>query len=319
VAVQLLSFSTDYFAATERAEAARAAYASFASIGIEPRGEGPFRSQMTAMALPNLAVGQIANSACTVSRTSTHIAGGNDDLTLFIVTEGRVKVQLKGREEQVYGPGEAYIAGNDHAGEFDLDSIGHIQLAVPREAMARRIAGPDRLADHSWRLDAVPELRFIAGYARLLLSTEENWTPELAGLASAHAHDLMTLLLGARRDEAGLARLGGLRAARLRAVLGEIERHFAEPDFTAGTAGAALGLAERTVHDLLHGTGTSFTERVLELRLQRALTMLAGGTTLRVSQVAYACGFGTVAHFTRAFRRRFGATPTAARSFEAER
>jgi transcriptional regulator GlxA family with amidase domain len=129
----------------------------------------------------------------------------------------------------------------------------------------------------------------------------------------------MTLLLGARRDEAELARLSGLRAARLRAVLGEVERHFAEPDFTAGTAGAALGLAERTVHDLLHGTGTSFTERVLELRLQRALTMLAGGTTLRVSQVAYACGFGTVAHFNRAFRRRFGATPTAARSFEAER
>jgi AraC-like DNA-binding protein len=319
VVVQLLSFSTDDFDARERAEAARAAYAGFANIGIEPRGEGSFRSQMTAAALPNLAVGQIANSACAVSRTSAHIAGGNDDLTLFIVTEGRVRVQLKGREERVYGPGEAYVASNDHAGDFDLDSIGHIQLAVPRAALARRIAGADRLVDRSWRLDAVPELRFIAGYARLLLSTEEDWTPELAGLAAEHAHDLMALLLGARRDDAQLAQMGGLRAARLRAVLSEIERHFAEPDFTAAAAGAAVGLAERTVHDLLHETGTSFSERVLELRLQFALAMLASGTTLRVSQVAYACGFGTVAHFNRTFRRRFGETPTAARAFGAER
>jgi transcriptional regulator GlxA family with amidase domain len=98
-------------------------------------------------------------------------------------------------------------------------------------------------------------------------------------------------------------------------VLGEIDRHFGEPDFTARAAGAAVGLAERTVHDLLHETGVSFAERVLELRLQRALAMLESGTTLRVSQVAYACGFGTVAHFNRSFRRRFGETPTAARSF----
>ncbi len=317
--VPLLSFSTDDFAATERAEAARAAYASFASIGIEPRGEGPFRSRMSALALPGLALGQIANSACAVSRTSRHIAGGNDDLTLFIVTEGQVTVQLRGREARVYGAGDAYLAPNDLAGDFELDSIGHIQLALPRAAIARRIADPDRLLDRSWRLDAAPELGFIAGYARLLLSAEENWMDGLAGMAAGHAHDLMVLLLGARRDEAELARLGGLRAARLRAVLGEIDRHFCEPGFAARAAGAPLGLAERTVQDLLHETGVSFSERVLELRLQRALAMLASGTPLRVSQIAYECGFGTVAYFNRCFRRRFGETPTAARSFDLER
>ena len=315
----LLSFSTDRFAARDRAEAARAAYASFANIGIEPRGEGPFRSAMSAVALPGLAVGQIDNSACAVSRTSRHIAGGNDDLTLFIVTKGRVKVQLKGREEGVFHAGEAYLAPNDMAGDFQLDTISHIQFAVPRAAMARRVADPGRLVDSRWRFGATPELAFIAGYAGLLLSTQENWTPELARLTTGHAHDLMALLLGPRRDEAELARLGGLRAVRLRAVLHEIEKHFAEPGFTAQSAGAAVGLAERTVQDLLHETGMSFSERVLELRLQDARAMLAGGAPLRVSQIAYACGFGSVAYFNRCFRRRFGETPTAARSLGSAR
>ncbi|MBI4921555.1 MAG: AraC family transcriptional regulator [Devosia nanyangense] len=312
--MQLLSFSTGDFAERDRAEAARAAYAGFASIGIEPRGEEPFRSHMTALPLPGLGIGRIVNSACAVTRTAAHIAGGNDDLVLFIVTEGRVKASLKGREDAVYAAGEAYLAPNDLPGDFLLDSIGHIQIAVPRALIERRIAKPDRIVGRRLRLDASPELAFLAEYARLAMATHETWTPALAGLAASHAQDLVALMLGARRDDAEVARLGGLRAARLRAVLAEIETHFAEPGFTARAVGARLRLAERTVQDLLHETGVSFSERALELRLQKALAMLSSSDEPhQVSQIAYACGFNSVAYFNRCFRRRFGETPTQAR------
>lgn len=146
------------------------------------------------------------------------------------------------------------------------------------------------------------------------MATREDWTPALAGLAATHMQDLVALMLGAQRDEAEVARLGGLRAARLRAVLAEIDRHFAEPDFSGAAAGAGIGISERTVQDLLQETGVGFSSRVLELRLQRALTLLASADEpRRVSQIAYACGFNSVAHFNRCFRRRFGETPTQAR------
>ena len=75
---------------------------------------------------------------------------------------------------------------------------------------------------------------------------------------------------------------------------------------------AKLGLTPRYVQDLLYDAGSSFTERVLELRLQKAQTMLSDPrhVHLQIGQLAYACGFNEVSYFNRCFRRRFGGTPT---------
>ncbi len=65
------------------------------------------------------------------------------------------------------------------------------------------------------------------------------------------------------------------------------------------------------MQDLLHDTEHSFTERVLEHRLQRARAMLANPRQddVKISDIAYAAGFNEISHFNRCFRRRFGASP----------
>ena len=49
----------------------------------------------------------------------------------------------------------------------------------------------------------------------------------------------------------------------------------------------------------------------MELRLQKARGMLSDPhhDRLKISDIAYACGFNEVSYFNRCFRRRFGATP----------
>jgi transcriptional regulator GlxA family with amidase domain len=51
---------------------------------------------------------------------------------------------------------------------------------------------------------------------------------------------------------------------------------------------------------------------VLELRLQKARVMLGDPrrARLKISDIAFACGFNEVSYFNRCFRRRFGASPT---------
>jgi AraC-like DNA-binding protein len=65
------------------------------------------------------------------------------------------------------------------------------------------------------------------------------------------------------------------------------------------------------MQDLLHETGRTFSERVMELRLQKARGMLSDPhhDRLKISDVAYASGFNEVSYFNRCFRRRFGVTP----------
>jgi len=55
------------------------------------------------------------------------------------------------------------------------------------------------------------------------------------------------------------------------------------------------------VQKLLHDTGASFTERVLEQRLQQARRMLADrrNDRLKVSEIAMTCGFNEVSYFNR--------------------
>jgi transcriptional regulator GlxA family with amidase domain len=108
----------------------------------------------------------------------------------------------------------------------------------------------------------------------------------------------------------------GLRAARLQEILAEIRAGFADPALSPGRVALKLGVSARHVQNLLQQSGTSFTERVLELRLQKARTMLVDRSKqgLKVGDIARASGFNEVSHFNGCFRRRSGASPTSFRS-----
>ena len=59
-------------------------------------------------------------------------------------------------------------------------------------------------------------------------------------------------------------------------------------------------------------TGKSFTEYVEELRLSRAMELLRG-SELGITEISVQCGFSTQNTFYKAFRRRFGISPSAVR------
>jgi AraC-like DNA-binding protein len=108
----------------------------------------------------------------------------------------------------------------------------------------------------------------------------------------------------------------GRKAARRRAVLAEIARRFCDPEFDLTDAARNLGLSQRYIQRLLEETGKSFTEHVLECRLQRVRGMLMDSRHqhMAIIDIALASGFSDVSHFNHMFRRRFGETPSAVRA-----
>jgi AraC-like DNA-binding protein len=104
---------------------------------------------------------------------------------------------------------------------------------------------------------------------------------------------------------------GGLRAARIASVMARIQEGFADQQFSTRVVARQLGLSVRYVQDLLQGSGFSITDRIMELRLDKARTMLVEdrNCALKISDVAMSCGFNELSYFHRSFRRRFGASP----------
>ncbi|MGX7873785.1 helix-turn-helix transcriptional regulator [Mesorhizobium sp. ORM6] len=187
-------------------------------------------------------------------------------------------------------------------------------VVVPRAILTQAFPQiDDRLA---LKIGAENEaLDLLKRYCLLLEAGRPLTSPDLITHATETIVDLIGLVTGAKGQAAELAGLRGLRAARLSAILAKIADNFANPGISAQGVAQELGLSARYVHDLLQETGTSFTERVLELRLQRAHKMLSHrhNDDMRVSDIAMTSGFSDVSYFNRCFRRRFGRTPTGAR------
>jgi AraC-like DNA-binding protein len=105
--------------------------------------------------------------------------------------------------------------------------------------------------------------------------------------------------------------IGGLRGARIASVINQINEHFADQQFSTRVVAERLGLSVRYVQDLLQGSGLSITDRIMQLRLDKARRMLTEDRQcmLKISEVAGACGFNELSYFHRSFRRRFGVSP----------
>lgn len=106
------------------------------------------------------------------------------------------------------------------------------------------------------------------------------------------------------------------RAPRINAIKSYILDEIANPDLCLADIAAQQGISSSYVRKLFADEGTKFTAYVLEIRLQNVCRMLTDPDSRihSVSAIAATCGFNDVSYFNRAFRKRYGCTPSDLRS-----
>ncbi len=276
----------------------------------------PFAAAIEATAIGPLVLGQMAGTIQHASRKARNIADDGRDGYLLLINNGdtRLSGAQAGRDYSV-GRGEAALVSASEALEMSGgDSNIWANIVVPRDILESAFAHvEDRLA---LTIAADNEaLGMLRRYCNFLEAGPALVSPDLVAHATQTIVDLIGLVTGAKGEPAELAGLRGLRAARLQAILDKMRDNFADPAISAQQVAHQLRLSVRYVHDILQESGASFAERILELRLQRALRMLCDrrNDRMRVSEIALLSGFSDISYFNRCFRRRFGSTPSGAR------
>lgn len=94
----------------------------------------------------------------------------------------------------------------------------------------------------------------------------------------------------------------------LQLLLAHVDAHLDSPALTPPSAALALGISVRRLHSLLATGPHTFARLVARRRLQRAQGLLAERGT-SVIDVAFACGFSSLATFYRQYAAAFGASP----------
>jgi len=276
-------------------------------LDFTPRKSEQFYARARIMRFGKLGVLKAATSAVDQSNARLIV---NDDLS-FVWTLSESTASQLGRSAAMTSADGILMSHSDIGSLSFPEESRYVALALPKAALAARV--PDIGALFGRPVPAAnPAQRILRNYLELVEGDLAAADPELQATFADHVCDLLALALGATRDAAAEARRRGLVAGRLHAIKDTIRRGCARPDFSIHTVAARHGISPRYVQRILEESGTAFTEYLTAERLTVAYRALSRNTGDKppISAIALDCGFSDVSHFNRAFRHRFGRTPS---------
>jgi AraC-like DNA-binding protein len=308
----LIHYSTDYFPERDRVALWREVFGrTVLRLDIEPLPDRQFYSDIKLRAFNGLVVG--AGEFCGVreQRTENLAADGNDDLCLFVNAAGRYIVSQRGRDLTL-DQGDGFFTSHSEMATYLRPSLGRVVgIIVSRAALAPFMAGVNDAIGSQIRRDTLA-LKLLTNYLGGLDDVDALTTPALRNTVAAHILDLFALAVGATGDMAALARGRGGRAARLRAIKVDIAENLGRRDLGVTAVALRHAVTPRQIHRLFETEGTTFSEFVLDVRLAHAHRMLSDPrrVALTIGAIALGAGFADRSHFNRAFRRRYGSSPS---------
>ncbi len=311
-----LELSTDDLPAYRPDEFAREFFGKLGQrMELEPARDAPIRIQVKALPLSaGVVAGSGEISAMTSHRTNAMRSDGNSDLLICFPAQ-RMLVREQGGDEHLALPGQAVLGSLDRPVSFVSPEARNefVTLQVSRQALSPYVSSVDQEVGVSDAGD--PRFRLLRDYAASL-EPGVLALPRLRDLAARHLLELTALALGPTADGRDAALRGGLRAARLAQAKRTIMAHLQEPDLCAAFVAKRIGVSERYLRKLFDTEAETFAEFVTARRLERAMALLSNPARRhrQILDIAFSLGFGDVRTFNRAFRARFGCTPSDVRA-----
>jgi AraC-like DNA-binding protein len=312
---RVLRFSTDALPAADRLAHCREFFGRLIlHQDLEPVRGNDFHVAVTLRMFPDIVLWTGAYSPVHVRRTRELLADGNDGIGFCTVCAGHARFAQYGGERNI--PDAVFIsAAEPYSIATTAVSSTLAGVRLPRQSLAGMV--PD--LDDALARPVEPgneALKLLKRYIGVLDGDPSLVSPALRQPIVAHICDLAALALGASREGREIAKTRGLSAARLYAIKADILAASGAPGLTLAALAVRHGVSPRYVQMLFEGEGLTFSQFLLDQRLNRAHRMLSdprsAGRT--ITTIAYDAGFGDVSYFNRAFRRRYGESPSDVRA-----
>lgn len=277
---------------------------AFVPLSPEAIGGGPFYGALQNIERGPITLSRIEGSAQRVRRGAREIATTRGDFAyLNIQLSGHGQVRGGGGVRKTE-PGSGAIVLADHLFELEFDRpFSQLCVAMPLDWMRDRFELPLGVV-------ATRNVDLLGGAGRVVKASLSALMEATSPNEIAQCGDLFASAL-----DIALRPYQTPPSAHDRALMPSLIRLLAQrlddETFSPTSAAEALGCSVRTVHAACQREGRSFGRLLLDARLEAAETALRSTPIVarRVGQIAFACGFSDLSHFSRAFRARFGVAP----------
>ncbi len=311
-----LELDTSTIAPKERMAAWSASVASvFGPFAISRNDTAEFHGRLKVAGRGAFRFGSLAYRGHNFERRPSDVARlANDYFTLTWPIAGRVRAE-QGGIEHAMRPGNLYLFNHavpySTVPQVDYRTVG---VAFPCAALRRRV--PSVQPFYALPLDpAAPRGALLVAFVEHLAQGLERWNEREFAELGERLLDLIALLAVEGEGGAAAADTSVRIAHRERALL-YIRAHLGDAGLGPQTVAHACGISLSYLHQLFRGIGLGVEECIFAERLEQCRRLLADPRArhLSISTIAYRAGFSHPAHFSRAFKRRFGQAPSELRA-----
>jgi len=291
----------------DAAEEYRASVASLFDIRFDADQRSGFHNHVESYNFGVAMFGRCRSTPQTLLRSDAAARRyGFDHIQLVAHLTGAYSSDYDGRSAQSE-PGSVHLVDMSRPLRSKTTAFDTLNLIIPREALGAAWADRDL---HGLSLGAD---RLSVGLLTAHLKTLWSGLHDLSlAEASAGVSAACALVVGAIRGQAQFDPSHRKPMARtLRSLTRSyVDARLGDRDLTPDAIALHLGVSRRTLYRIFEETG-GVAAYIQSRRLDGAFAVLVGpeGERRSLAEVAYAHGFQSDAHFSRAFRTRFGMPP----------
>lgn len=308
--IQKSSFSTHQLPHADRFNAWRESISSIFDVKLDPlTANDSFDARLDSHLIDD----QLMLSRCKTMSQTFERSGRRtaiDGLDYYLV-----QTHLSGSQEARRGskanrsaPGDLLVIDLADIHSAQTDDFEHLTVIVPRHMLAPMLNHPDSQEGRVISADA-PLTRLAVNHIQTLGRViseigDEDATeiiePTVSLIAAALNGSVATVENGARAAASSI-----LTRAKL-----HIEQNLHRPDLSSDSVCRMMQMSRASMYKLFEPYG-GIRSYIQDRRLRRAATDLSNVRNMcrPIYDIAFDLGFRSEAHFSRAFKRRFNATP----------
>lgn len=287
---------------------------TFVELDCQRAPSGDFFANLRSRDFLDLQWARIDAAGQRVTRSRGQIARSRHDCFLVnLQLSGRSSLHQNGRMAELT-PGDFVLYDTTQPYEMLFDApFSQLVLRIPRAQLAHRLVDAERLTAYA--------VSGHHGTGQLASSFLNQFFEQIDALAPASATRLQTstidLLTAALAEQSGRQERGQSENTTLlmQRILRYIEAHLADPGLTCQSVAAAHGISERYLRKLFEDHPFNPSAWIWHCRLERARSDLLDPLCAyrSVTSIGYDWGFKDSAHFSRAFKAKYGMAPRALR------
>lgn len=285
---------------------------TFVALDCEAPTRRDFSGSLETNVLQDVQFSRVISHAQHVVRSRQRIRQSPDDFFLISVQCAGSGSIAQHDRVALLGVGDFALYDTTQPYELNFEQpFEQLVLRLPRRYLSRRIACPERLTAMSFRGSqgsAAIVSNFVVQVYRELDRLDPDCQP---AMHQALIDLLVAALSGVMGDNLPTAN----RLAMRQRILNFVEAHLADCSLDCQKIAAAHAISVRYLNKLFEEDELPLSEWIWSRRLEKARTAIERSrmTGQSISQIAYDWGFKDPAHFSRAFKIRYGMTPSALR------